>query len=157
MQSELTHVYVFGPEGGPLKIGRADIPEKRMRHLQTGHPSPLVLLHKQPVPRALAAAIEWRAHWLLKECRSHGEWFTCSLRAAKDALRSAIESGGAGEKARGKVGRVKINDEQTPARFPEGTLARIDALLADKEKRSDFIREAVEREIKRRSRIPKPD
>jgi predicted DNA-binding protein len=51
------------------------------------------------------------------------------------------------------VGRVKINDEQTPARFPEGTLARIDAVLSDKEKRSDFIREAVEREIARRERI----
>lgn len=50
------------------------------------------------------------------------------------------------------VGRTKINDEQTPARFPEGTLARIDATLADKEKRSDFIREAVERELKRRER-----
>lgn len=50
------------------------------------------------------------------------------------------------------VGRVKINDEQTPARFPAGTLERIDALLADKEKRSDFIREAVEREIRRRSK-----
>ena len=48
------------------------------------------------------------------------------------------------------VGRPKINDEQTPARFPGGTLARIDAALADKEKRSDFIREAVERELKRR-------
>lgn len=52
------------------------------------------------------------------------------------------------------VGRTKINDEQTPARFPAGTLDRIDDLLADKEKRSDFIREAVEREIKRRSRSP---
>lgn len=50
------------------------------------------------------------------------------------------------------VGRTKINDEQTPARFPVGTLARIDGVLADKEKRSDFIREAVEREIKRRSK-----
>lgn len=48
------------------------------------------------------------------------------------------------------VGRIKINDEQTPARFPEGTLARIDAVLAEKEKRSDFIREAVERELQRR-------
>lgn len=48
------------------------------------------------------------------------------------------------------VGRVKINDEQTPARFPEGTLARIDAVLDDKEKRSDFIRDAVDREITRR-------
>lgn len=48
------------------------------------------------------------------------------------------------------MGRPKINDEQTPARFREGTLARIDAALSDKEKRSDFIREAVERELKRR-------
>jgi hypothetical protein len=51
------------------------------------------------------------------------------------------------------VGRRRINDEQTPARFPEGTLARIDALLGPKEKRSNFIREAVEREIRRRERL----
>jgi hypothetical protein len=51
------------------------------------------------------------------------------------------------------VGRIKINDEQTPARFPEGTLARIDAVLAPKEKRSDFIREAVERELVRRAKL----
>jgi hypothetical protein len=50
------------------------------------------------------------------------------------------------------VGRPRINDEQTPARFPGGTLARIDAVLSEGEKRSDFIREAVERELKRRSR-----
>lgn len=37
-----------------------------------------------------------------------------------------------------------------PARFPEGTLARIDAVLAEKEKRSDFVREAVEVELMRR-------
>lgn len=36
-----------------------------------------------------------------------------------------------------------------PARFPKGTLARIDAVLSDREKRSDFIREAVEKEIER--------
>lgn len=48
------------------------------------------------------------------------------------------------------VGRTKINDEQTPARFPEGTLARIDAVLRPKEKRSDFIREAIDRELDRR-------
>jgi hypothetical protein len=51
------------------------------------------------------------------------------------------------------VGRIRINDEQTPARFPEGTLARIDATLEGKEKRSDFIRGAVERELARRERI----
>lgn len=51
-----------------------------------------------------------------------------------------------------RVGRIKINDEQTPARFPEGTLGRIDAVLVEKEKRSDFIRTAVEAELVRRER-----
>lgn len=51
-----------------------------------------------------------------------------------------------------RVGRKQINHEQTPARFEKGTLARIDAVLEEKEKRSDFIREAVERELKRRER-----
>lgn len=50
------------------------------------------------------------------------------------------------------MGRKQINHEQTPARFPEGTLDRIDGVLEDGEKRSDLIREAVEREIKRRKR-----
>lgn len=50
------------------------------------------------------------------------------------------------------MGRKQINHEQTPARFVAGTLARIDAVLADGEKRSDLIREAVERELKRRER-----
>lgn len=49
-----------------------------------------------------------------------------------------------------RVGRRQINHEQTPARFPEGTLARIDGVLKPKEKRSDLIREAVERELERR-------
>lgn len=50
------------------------------------------------------------------------------------------------------VGRPKINDEQTPARFPGGTLERIDRVLAEREKRSDFIREAVGRELERREK-----
>jgi metal-responsive CopG/Arc/MetJ family transcriptional regulator len=55
------------------------------------------------------------------------------------------------------VGRKRINEEQTPARFPAGTLARIDAVLDPEknEKRSDLIREAVERELKRRERKEK--
>ena len=48
------------------------------------------------------------------------------------------------------VGRRLINHEQMPARFPEGTLARMDAVLEPKEKRADLIREAVERELERR-------
>jgi metal-responsive CopG/Arc/MetJ family transcriptional regulator len=50
------------------------------------------------------------------------------------------------------MGRKQINHEQMPARFPEGTLERMDAVLAEGEKRSDLIREAVDRELKRRER-----
>jgi hypothetical protein len=50
------------------------------------------------------------------------------------------------------VGRKRINDEQTPARFPAGTLARLDAVLGKGEKRADLLREAVRREIERRER-----
>jgi len=53
------------------------------------------------------------------------------------------------------MGRKQINHEQTPARFPEGTLERIDSVLEEGEKRSDLIREAVDREIKRRERAQK--
>jgi hypothetical protein len=49
-------------------------------------------------------------------------------------------------------GRKRINDEQTPARFPAGTLDRIDAVLRDRESRGAFLRQAVERELKRRER-----
>ena len=38
------------------------------------------------------------------------------------------------------------------ARFPEGTFDRIEAVLAEAEDRTDFVREAVERELKRRER-----
>lgn len=50
------------------------------------------------------------------------------------------------------MGRPQINSEQMPARFAEGTLDRIDTVLEEKEKRSDFLRDAVERELSRRER-----
>lgn len=53
------------------------------------------------------------------------------------------------------VGRKRINEEQTPARLRAGTLTRIDKVLKGKEKRSDFIREAIEREVSRRERVRK--
>ena len=51
------------------------------------------------------------------------------------------------------MGRKRINDEATLARFPGGTLKRVDAVLREDEKRAVFIREAVERELKRREEM----
>jgi hypothetical protein len=43
------------------------------------------------------------------------------------------------------------------ARFPAGTLARIDAVLRDDEYRTDFVWQAVDKELKRReARAAKP-
>jgi metal-responsive CopG/Arc/MetJ family transcriptional regulator len=50
------------------------------------------------------------------------------------------------------MGRKQINEEETPARFPGGTLDRIDRVLVEKESRAGFIREAVEKELNRREK-----
>ncbi len=51
------------------------------------------------------------------------------------------------------LGRKRRWGERMDARFPEGTLARMDALRRPKEARTDFIHEAVKREIGRRDRL----
>jgi hypothetical protein len=50
------------------------------------------------------------------------------------------------------MGRKKLWSEDMQARFPEGTFDRIAAVLDEDEARMDFVREAVERELKRRER-----
>jgi cytochrome c5 len=54
-----------------------------------------------------------------------------------------------------KVGRKKQWTERIQLPLAEGTTARIDSMLANGEVRLDFIRAAIEREIKRRQREKK--
>jgi hypothetical protein len=51
-----------------------------------------------------------------------------------------------------RVGRKLMWPERISAKFAAGTLKRIADVLADREERLNFIREAVEREIDRRRR-----
>jgi len=50
------------------------------------------------------------------------------------------------------MGRKKRWAEDMQARFEEGTFDRIGAVLDDGEDRTDFVRVAVERELKRREK-----
>lgn len=50
------------------------------------------------------------------------------------------------------MGRTKQWAEDMQARFPEGTFDRIQRVLGDDEDRTDFVRAAVERELRRRER-----
>lgn len=49
-----------------------------------------------------------------------------------------------------EMGRAKINHENMMARFPEGTLARIEKALGDGENKAEFVRKAVEERLARR-------
>lgn len=49
------------------------------------------------------------------------------------------------------MGRPKMDVKPTIVRLPEGVAEQIDA-IAGKGNRADFIRQAIEREIKRRAR-----
>lgn len=49
-----------------------------------------------------------------------------------------------------RMGRKKEWTEQLRLPLAEGTIAKIDSVLADDEPRVDFIRSAVDREIRRR-------
>jgi hypothetical protein len=53
---------------------------------------------------------------------------------------------------RPRVGRRKQWSEDMQARFAEGTFDRIARALADGEDRTDFVRAAVEAELKRREK-----
>lgn len=48
------------------------------------------------------------------------------------------------------MGRPKLYAERIVLPLPEGTTARIDALLEDGEYRLDFIRTAIEAEVEKR-------
>jgi len=48
------------------------------------------------------------------------------------------------------MGRPKLYAERIVLPLPEGTTARIDALLEDVEYRLDFIRTAIEAEVEKR-------
>jgi len=49
------------------------------------------------------------------------------------------------------MGRTKKYSEDMLSRFPAGTFARIETALAKNEDRTEFIRVAVEHELKRRA------
>jgi hypothetical protein len=54
------------------------------------------------------------------------------------------------------MGRKRINFEEFMIRSSAGTAKRIDSVLQADEKQAEFLREAVERELRRREPKKKP-
>lgn len=55
------------------------------------------------------------------------------------------------------MGRKKLWHENINLTLPAGAKARMDAVLEEGEDRLDLIRSAIERELKRRERMPRPN
>lgn len=149
-------VYIIGATDGPQKIGIARDVTRRLQFIQSGSYTPLAVAHAVAADAELAPHVENYAHWILREHRLSGEWFRVTPQEAAKAVGEAIEAVAKGERkaklVRGRVGRPRLWSEDMQARFGEGTFDRIEAVLEDGEDRTDFVREAVERELKRRER-----
>lgn len=90
---------------GPIKIGVATNPERRMRNLQTANDATLRLVEKvRFAGRAEALEVERQLHELCSDYRISGEWFNplCLLHLA-DRIRS---SKFASEKERKRLARA---------------------------------------------------
>jgi hypothetical protein len=129
---------------GPIKIGHALEPYKRRYDFQIASADPIEVLAVVDGGRPEEQAI----HKLFSHLHIRGELF----RPADDLL-EYIQLMPKHEKPEPKTrGRPQINEEQIPARLPGGTKDRIERVLMEKESIAAFIREAVERELKRRER-----
>lgn len=145
-------IYVIGSARGPKKVGSARSLNSRLRQLQTGHHQKLAVEFSIVVPDDIANQVERRAHFLLSSHRAEGEWFRVGKRVAAAAVKQAADENGQGELAKGfGVGRPSMNLTPVLVRLRKGIPERIDAMVG-KQKRAEFIRDAVERELERRER-----
>jgi hypothetical protein len=115
------------------------------------------VLEALPVPGGWALAAERYAHWLLREHHLRGEWFNVSITQARAAISAAAQRDYDAMVRQQYLippavvpGQIRYA-EHTKNRFAAGTMLRIDAVGAPS--RADFVREAVERELKRREAL----
>lgn len=86
------HVYVIKQDGdhGPVKIGMARSPQRRLLSLQTGNHRKLTIAHAHPCSdKRVARRIEGTVHDMLNQHAVAGEWYAVSVRVAVEAICAA--------------------------------------------------------------------
>ena len=77
-------IYVIGPENTTVvKIGFSSTPEKRLKSLQTGYPSPLKLYYQREIESTKVRLMEDIVHKSIKHLKTNGEWFNITPEDAK--------------------------------------------------------------------------
>ncbi len=149
-------VYVASAGRKRHKVGLSGNPRRRLAGLSSVLGKRLVLSHVSETPNA--EAVERLAHWILRGAHLYGEWFNVDAETAKGAVCEAVARVSAGE-----VAPSRIAGPGRPQQFPiritlpitARMAARIDAALRNGETRVDWIRDAIDRELKRRERETK--
>lgn len=150
-----SYLYIMGyPEGGPVKIGQSMDTARRTKDLvREGHKN-IVVTGKWPVGRMVALAAERYAQWLLRDYHFRGEWFNVDGPTAQAAIEKAVAAVHDRWHAVPPIDtgtRKIVHGEYVRSKHERGTSEAIHAVLDEGETHSDLIREAVKREIKRRS------
>lgn len=83
------YIYIIAPRRGdgyyakPVKVGIARDPHRRLREIQTGHPSELQVAVTFAMPsQSIARKIEHAFHTVQADKRTRGEWFDISVTEA---------------------------------------------------------------------------
>lgn len=154
---EIVYLYIIGTDDGPSKVGYAADPEVRLKAIQREVKGYIVVTGQWPIGRRLALAVERYVHWQLRHHHIRGEWFNQPPAAIVSVIEASIARQGQMDPDKpipplDARGRAIRNPELMATKYPKGTAVRMDASLSDGEHRADLIREAVERELKRRER-----
>lgn len=126
-------------------------PEGRLAALQRHNSQPLLILYFREVPYELRARIERRTYWLLRDGHIAGEWFDVSMSDGIHAIDRAVFDDGSSEIAKAFSGRPPLNTHPVNIRLLDDLVRRVDALVGA-QRRSRFIREAIEEKLKREER-----
>ena len=73
-------VYAMGGETGPIKLGKSNDPDRRLRDMQTMSPMPLELIHQADETESIN---EKDLHRIFAGSRLHGEWFEIDRETVK--------------------------------------------------------------------------
>lgn len=88
--AEVGAIYLIGDGSKMVKLGWATDPERRLKQLQTGHPSTLKLLAFYPARRATEASL----HQLFSDLRVRGEWFDDRAGMIRETFETAFNAWG---------------------------------------------------------------
>lgn len=88
--TKFIYVICEGKDAESVKIGFSVNPEKRVRQLQTGHASPLVVFYKEEIEASKVRALEKIVHRLLSHHRQRGEWFSLAPTDAVLEIKHAV-------------------------------------------------------------------